>query len=102
VEDVIARDRPDVVFNCAAYNAVDRAETEKDAAFAVNADAPRNIAVACRRHGASMVHFSTNYVFDGSSAEPYIESDEPSRCRRMAARRRRASGTSWVWAHTCW
>ena len=78
MEDVIARERPDVVFNCAAYNAVDRAETEKDAAFAVNADGPRNIAVACRRHGASMVHFSTNYVFDGSTAEPYVESDEPS------------------------
>ena len=78
VEALIARRRPDVVFNCAAYNAVDRAETEKDLAFAVNADGPRNIAMACRLHGASLVHFSTNFVFDGSTAEPYIESDEPS------------------------
>jgi dTDP-4-dehydrorhamnose reductase len=78
VEAAIAERRPDVVFNCAAYNAVDRAEAEKQLAFAVNGDGPRNIAVSCRRHGASMVHFSTNFVFDGSTAEPYVESDEPS------------------------
>lgn len=77
VEAAIARRRPDVVFNCAAYNAVDRAEADRQLAFAVNGNGPRNIAVACRRHGASMVHFSTNFVFDGSTAEPYVESDEP-------------------------
>lgn len=77
VEAVIAQRRPDVVFNCAAFNAVDRAETESALAFAINAEGPRNIAVACRRHGASLVHFSTNFVFDGSTAEPYVESDEP-------------------------
>lgn len=78
VDAVIGRRRADVVFNCAAYNAVDRAETEKDAAFAVNGEGPRNLAAACRRHGASLVHFSTNFVFDGTGAEPYVESDEPS------------------------
>lgn len=78
VEGVIAARRPDVVFNCAAYNAVDRAETERDAAFAINSDGPFVVAAACRRHGASMVHFSTNFVFDGEGAEPYLESDEPS------------------------
>ena len=77
VEALIARRRPDVVFNCAAYNAVDQAETERDAAFAVNADGPGNIAAACRLNRASLVHFSTNFVFDGSTAEPYIESDDP-------------------------
>ncbi len=78
VDDVIASRQPEVVFNCAAYNAVDRAETERDLAFAINSDGPFNVAAACRRHGASMVHFSTNFVFSGDGAEPYLESDEPS------------------------
>lgn len=78
VEAVIADRRPDVVFNCAAYNAVDRAEGEPGMAHAVNADGPRNIAVACARHGARVVHFSTNFVFDGALDRPYIETDEPS------------------------
>lgn len=77
VEAAIAEARPDVVFNCAAYNAVDGAGKAIPEAFAINADGPRNIAASCRRHGASFVHFSTNFVFDGSTAEPYVESDEP-------------------------
>jgi dTDP-4-dehydrorhamnose reductase len=77
VEAVIGARRPEIVFNCAAYNAVDRAEQERDIAFAVNGTGPGNLAAACRRHGASLVHFSTNFVFDGAGAEPYIESDEP-------------------------
>jgi dTDP-4-dehydrorhamnose reductase len=77
VAAVIAQRKPDVVFNCAAYNAVDRAEEEPDLAFAVNADGPFNLAVACRRHGATLAHFSTNFVFDGTRDEPYLEADEP-------------------------
>lgn len=77
VEALIAQRRPDVVFNCAAYNAVDRAEEEEALAFAVNGEGPRHIAMACRGVGASLVHFSTNFVFDGATAEPYLESDEP-------------------------
>jgi dTDP-4-dehydrorhamnose reductase len=75
VEAVIASRRPDVVFNCAAYNAVDRAEQERDLAFAVNGDGPRNAAVACRRVGATLVHFSTNFVFDGKHDQAYVEAD---------------------------
>jgi dTDP-4-dehydrorhamnose reductase len=78
VEAIIAARKPAVVFNCAAYNAVDRAESERAAAIAVNSDGPFNLAAACRRHGTSMVHFSTNFVFSGAGAEPYVESDEPS------------------------
>ena len=78
VDALIGERRPEVVFNCAAYNAVDRAESERALAFAVNSDGALNVAVACRRHGAAMVHFSTNFVFDGEGAEPYVESDEPS------------------------
>jgi len=77
VDSLLARRRPSVVFNCAAYNAVDRAETERDAAFEVNARGPANIAGACGRHGARFVHFSTNFVFDGRLDRPYVESDEP-------------------------
>ena len=77
VEDLIAERKPEVVFNAAAYNAVDRAESEKDAAYAINAQGPRIVAAACRRSDAWFVHFSTNFVFDGVSAEPYEESDAP-------------------------
>jgi dTDP-4-dehydrorhamnose reductase len=76
VEAVIASRKPEVVFNCAAYNAVDKAESESDFAFAINMGGPRNIGAACARTGARFVHFSTNFVFDGANAEPYVESDE--------------------------
>jgi dTDP-4-dehydrorhamnose reductase len=69
--------KPELVFNCAAYNQVDRAESEPDLAREVNADGPFNIAVACRATGAHLVHFSTNFVFDGELGRPYVESDEP-------------------------
>ena len=67
--------RPDYVINCAAYTAVDRAESERDLAFLINADGPRNVAEACNRSGAYLIHISTDYVFDGESDRPYRESD---------------------------
>ena len=66
-----------MLFNCAAYNAVDRAEQEPEVATAVNAQGAGNLARACREAGARLVHFSTNYVFDGGAASPYSEADEP-------------------------
>lgn len=77
VEALIAARKPETVFNCAAYNAVDRAESEPELALQVNRDGPTNVAAACARHGAKMVHFSTNFVFDGSLDRPYVESDKP-------------------------
>ncbi len=65
-----------VVINCAAYTAVDAAETDEARALAVNADGPRNLAQACARVGARLVHVSTDYVFDGTSQQPY-EPDSP-------------------------
>ena len=67
--------RPEVVVHCAAYTAVDRAEREEKAAFALNADGTRNVALACREHRSLLVTFSTDYVFDGASERPYAEDD---------------------------
>ncbi|MGC8759030.1 MAG: dTDP-4-dehydrorhamnose reductase [Bryobacteraceae bacterium] len=77
VEAAIARFNPDVVLNAAAYNQVDVAESEPAAAFQVNALAVRHIAVACRQSGARLVHYSTDYVFDGAAGRPYVETDPP-------------------------
>lgn len=78
IDALLSSLRPAIVFNCAAYNAVDRAETEKDLAYAVNAEGPANVARACARHRIRLVHFSTNFVFDGALDRPYVESDSPS------------------------
>jgi dTDP-4-dehydrorhamnose reductase len=71
--------RPDVVVNCAAYNFVDRAEDEPEAAFAVNAWGVRSLALACRRRDCVLVHFSSDYVFglEEGRQQPYAESDAP-------------------------
>jgi len=66
---------PDVIVNAAAYTAVDRAETERDAAFAVNARAPGIMAEEAKRLGALLVHYSTDYVFDGTKPTAYVEDD---------------------------
>jgi dTDP-4-dehydrorhamnose reductase len=75
VESVLAPWDPQVVFNAAAYNQVDVAEKEPLAAFQVNALAVRNVALGCRQLDAQLVHFSTDYVFDGTAGRPYTESD---------------------------
>src|SRR5262249_24608032 len=71
--------RPQLVINCAAYNFVDKAEDDPEAAFAVNAFAVRRLAEICRDLDAALVHFSTNYVFglDTSRQTPYDETDAP-------------------------
>jgi dTDP-4-dehydrorhamnose reductase len=69
--------KPDWCVNCAAYTAVDRAEDERDAAYAVNALAPGYVAQTCRMAGIRMLHISTDFVFDGSAAEPYDENAQP-------------------------
>src|SRR5262249_15973510 len=66
--------KPDIVVNAAAYTAVDLAERERDAAFAVNARAPQVLAEEAKRTGAILVHYSTDYVFDGRASAPYDES----------------------------
>jgi dTDP-4-dehydrorhamnose reductase len=77
IGSTIAKVKPDVVVNAAAFTAVDRAESEKDAAFAVNFQAVREIARAAASSDALLVHFSTDYVFDGEKPAPYVETDIP-------------------------
>lgn len=72
---LVERVGPAVVVNAAAYTAVDRAETEHDAAFRANAQAPAALADACARRDALLVHYSTDYVFDGTASRPYREDD---------------------------
>jgi len=69
--------RPDAILSAAAYTAVDKAESDGDAAFAVNADGPAAVAKAARNLGVPLIHLSTDYVFNGSKAAPYVEDDMP-------------------------
>jgi len=71
----VARERPDIVVNAAAYTAVDRAESEPEQAWAGNCTGPANLAAACSEAGIPLVHISTDYVFDGGKAGPYREDD---------------------------
>ncbi len=77
IRELMRRLRPRVIVNAAAYTAVDRAESEPDLCRAINADAPAVLADEARRLGALLVHYSTDYVFDGAKRSPYTESDPP-------------------------
>jgi len=74
---VVRQVRPAFVVNAAGYTAVDAAESDQHLASALNCDAPRTLAEASRAIGACFVHFSTDYVFDGTKRTPYVETDEP-------------------------
>ena len=75
VQNVFKTYKPEWCVNCAAYTAVDKAESEKEQALAINATAAGLLAEACAQHNAGFIHISTDYVFDGSSATPYREGD---------------------------
>jgi dTDP-4-dehydrorhamnose reductase len=75
IDRVMTQVKPDVVINCSAYNAVDAAEADPATAFAVNASGPGHLASACAQAGASIVHYGTDFVFDGTSTVPYDEED---------------------------
>lgn len=75
VRDCVRALRPDLIVNAAAYTSVDRAESESGLALRINAQAPGVMALQAREIGAAMVHFSTDYVFDGSKDAPYVEGD---------------------------
>ena len=73
----VQRVRPDLIINAAAYTAVDQAETEPQVAFAINAVAPGILAEEAAALGIPLIHYSTDYVFDGSKSSPYTEDDAP-------------------------
>ncbi|HOE38958.1 MAG TPA: dTDP-4-dehydrorhamnose reductase [Bacteroidales bacterium] len=76
VLDFFKFEKPDIVINCAAYTAVDKAEDDYENAFKINALGPENLAKACNVHNSKFIHISTDYVFDGKEREkPYLESD---------------------------
>lgn len=111
IRRVIAQSRPHVIVNAAAYTAVDQAEAEEPLACAINADAPSVMAEEAKKMGALLVHYSTDYVFDGVKHKPYVESDPTNplnaygRTKLAGEEAIRASGaahlilrTSWVYA----
>jgi len=67
----------DYCINCAAYTAVDKAESDAEKAFEINANGAKNLALVCDEQGAVLIHISTDFVFDGDKTEPYIETDTP-------------------------
>ena len=73
--DVIGQSGADMVINAAAYTNVDGCETDEAGSFSVNADGVKNVALVCREFGIKLVHFSTDYVFDGTKKAPYVEED---------------------------
>ncbi len=77
VRNVVDENRPDVVINTAAYHKVDECESYPDKTFAVNALGPRNLAQACKAFDGMLIHFSTNFVFEGDTNRPYTEEDLP-------------------------
>jgi len=108
---VVREAKPQAIVNAAAYTAVDRAESEEALAFAVNAQAPGVLAAEARRLGAFLVHYSTDYVFDGAKRAPYVETDAVNplqaygRSKLAGEQAIRASGcrhlilrSSWVYA----
>src|SRR3990172_9035551 len=77
VNETLQKYRPGLILNTAAYHRVDECEDNPERAFAVNAIAVRNLAIAAKEIGAIVVHFSTDYVFDGRQRRPYREVDLP-------------------------
>jgi dTDP-4-dehydrorhamnose reductase len=108
IRDVIQAERPDLLVNAAAYTAVDRAEVEREAAFKINATAPRVMAEALRATGGALAHFSTDYVFDGAKRGPYFENDRPNplnaygRSKFEGEQAIRASGVPHLILRTSW
>lgn len=110
IDAVVEEVAPDVVFNAAAYTAVDKAEAEEDAALAVNATAVGNLAAAAARAGARLVHVSTDFVFDGLSGVPYTPNAQTVPIgaygrTKLAGEKAAGEGalivrTSWVYAPT--
>jgi dTDP-4-dehydrorhamnose reductase len=108
IRRTIARLQPDIVVNAAAYTAVDQAEREEGLARAINADAPAAIAEEAKKIGAFLIHYSTDYVFDGAKRSPYTEDDPTNplsaygRSKLAGEEAVRASGVPHLILRTAW
>lgn len=76
LDTFLSKDNYSAIINCAAYTAVDKAESEKETAFSVNATGAGNLAKAAKQVGAKFIHFSTDFIFDGTNSVPYLEGDK--------------------------
>ena len=105
---LVTATNPSVVVNAAAYTAVDKAETETELCRQVNAVAPGVLAEAAKKVGALMVHYSTDYIFDGTNTLPYVETDAPNpmgaygRSKLEGDRAVKASGADHLIFRLCW
>lgn len=77
IQEVVQQIKPDIIVNAAAYTAVDKAEQDQQVAMAINATAPQLLGELAKQHNALLVHYSTDYVFDGTKNAPYLETDTP-------------------------
>ena len=77
IEKNIEKHSPDMIINTAAYTAVDKAETDQEKAMQVNAEGPLLLAKTCKKANIPLIHFSTDYIFDGKKKTPYLENDTP-------------------------
>jgi dTDP-4-dehydrorhamnose reductase len=108
IRDLIKTVKPDVLINPAAYTAVDRAESEPDVAKAINADAPEVMANELKKTGGLLIHFSTDYVFDGQKTTPYTELDVPNpqsvygQTKLQGEQAIAASGVDYIILRTSW
>jgi dTDP-4-dehydrorhamnose reductase len=108
IRETVRRIRPGLIVNAAAYTAVDQAEKEPSLAQAINSDAPEIMAVEGKKIGASLVHYSTDYVFDGTKNSPYLEDDPPNplsvygRTKLAGEQAIRSSGVSHLIFRTAW
>ena len=108
IRQCVRQNRPQVVINAAAYTAVDKAETEPERALKINGIAPGILAEEAKKAGALMVHYSTDYVFDGTKTEPYVETDAPNplgvygRSKLAGDEAVRAAGGAHLLFRLCW
>jgi len=75
ISEFLDKNSIDIIINCAAYTAVDKAESEAELAYKINSEAVKNLAQESKKRGLSLIHISTDYVFDGTNCKPYTESD---------------------------
>ncbi len=106
--ELVQNQKPDVIINAAAYTAVDRAESEPDRVNLINTVAPGVLAESAKKVGAAFIHFSTDYVFDGTNDRPYIETDATNplnvygQSKLNGEKRVEEAGGAWLTCRTTW